>query len=75
MDALGPARRPIAAPGGDWGDLCEEDKRSNDEALVDGSRILSAYHTELGEKLWVITEAVDDEGVRQATTFLLPDEY
>ena len=34
----------------DWGsDLCEEDRRLNDEALVgDGSRILSAYQTAKG---------------------------
>lgn len=28
---------------GDWGDLCEEDRQANDQALVDGSRLLSAY--------------------------------
>lgn len=60
---------------GDWGEMCEEDKRRNNEALVDGSRIFSAYRTEGGEKVWVITEAEDDDGVRHATTFLLPDEY
>ena len=26
-------------------------------------------------KLWIITEAADDAGVRVATTMLLPDEY
>jgi hypothetical protein len=60
---------------GDWGDLCGQDKRRNDEALGDGSRLFSAYHTELGEKFWVITEAEDDDGVRRSTTVLLPDEY
>ena len=61
---------------GDWGDeLCEEDKMLNDQALVDGSRLLSAYKTRKGEKLWVITEAVDDNGHRAATTILLPSEY
>lgn len=59
---------------GDWGDLCEEDKQLNDEAVKDGSRILSSY--ELGsEKLWIITEAEDDNGERYATTFLLASEY
>ncbi|WP_353622000.1 hypothetical protein [Acinetobacter sp. R933-2] len=28
---------------GDWGDLCEEDRASNEEALVTGARILSSY--------------------------------
>jgi len=27
----------------DWGDLSNEDKKLNDRALHDGSRILSAY--------------------------------
>jgi hypothetical protein len=59
----------------DWGDLDDEDKRLNDEAVQDGSRILSAYHTSDGTKLWVITEAEDDDGHRAATTILLPEEY
>lgn len=59
---------------GDWGDLDEHDKQANDQALANGSRIFSAY--KIGdEKLWVITEAEDDEGIRYSTTFLLPSEY
>lgn len=27
---------------GDWGDLCDEDKQANDNALVQGGRILSS---------------------------------
>jgi hypothetical protein len=60
---------------GDWGDLCEDDRKLNDEALVDGSRLLSAYATSKGTKIWIITEAIDDEGNRAATTFLKPEEY
>jgi hypothetical protein len=60
---------------GDWGDLSHEDKHLNDEAVTDGSRILSAYHLADGTKLWVITEAEDDHGQRAATTILTPDEY
>jgi len=61
---------------GDWGDdLCEEDRRLNDQALVDGSRILSSYKTRKGVKIWVITEAIDDDGHRMATTILKPEEY
>ena len=33
---------------GDWGDLDDEDRSLNDAALVDGSRILSAYQTRKG---------------------------
>ena len=59
----------------DWGDLGEDDKRANDQALVDGSRILSAYKTLKGVKIWIITEAADDQGRRAATTTLRADEY
>lgn len=55
---------------GDWGELCREDKRTNGEALRHGLRILSAYRTRKGVKLWVITEAD-----RSSTCILLPDEY
>ena len=47
---------------GDWGTLGDEDKQANDQALVDGSRILSAYRTLKGERIWIITEAADDTG-------------
>ena len=60
---------------GDWGIVDAEDKAANDQSLIDGSRILSAYRTSKGEKLWVITEACDDRGRRAATTILRPDEY
>ena len=62
--------------GGDFGDMCEEDKQANEQALQDGSRIFSAYVLKTtGEKVWVITEAIDDQGRRAATTILLPEEY
>ncbi|SRR5579871_2743665 len=60
---------------GDWGEVDEEDWALNNRALVDGSRILSAYRTLKGKKLWIITEAADDDGKRAMTTILLPDEY
>jgi hypothetical protein len=60
---------------GDWGNLTKGDHECNEEALQDGSRILSAYITDSGQKIWIITEAVDDSGRRASTTILLPDEY
>jgi hypothetical protein len=60
---------------GDWGDVGDDDKQLNNDALQDGSRILSAYHTAKGTRLWIITEAADDTGQRSATTILLPEEY
>lgn len=56
---------------GDWGVVCAVDARSNDLAVTNRTRLLSAY--ELGdscERLWIITEAD-----RRATTLLLPCEY
>ncbi len=55
---------------GDWGLLGEEDRRLNDEALRDGSRLLSVYKTLRGVRLYVITEAD-----RSVTTILRADEY
>lgn len=54
---------------GDWGELGDDDKQANEDALRHGARLLSAY-TVRGKKLWVITEAD-----RSATTTLLPEEY
>ena len=54
---------------GDFGDLCDEDKEANNEAIWNEERILSSY--KIGdEKLWVITEAD-----RSSTTILLSNEY
>ena len=55
---------------GDYGDVNEEDRQSNDEALIHGDRLLSAYRTLKGVKLWIITEAD-----RSSTVLLLPEEY
>ena len=55
---------------GDWGDLCDEDKQTNEDALSDGGRIFSAYHLSDGTKIWVITEAD-----RSSSCLLLPSEY
>ena len=55
---------------GDFGDMSEEDKAYNEEALATGGRIMSAYRDRLDVKYWIITEAD-----RSATTILLPEEY
>lgn len=69
---------------GDWGDLHEEDKQENENALKEGRRLMSAYVVDKssdniagfgeegyeGEKVWVITE-----WDRSVTTVLLPSEY
>lgn len=58
-----------------WGIVDAEDWQANDRGMVDGSRILSAYRTLKGVKIWIITEATDDDGHRAATTILLPEDY
>jgi hypothetical protein len=55
---------------GDWGALDDEDRQENEQSVQNGWRILSAYTTSAGEKLWIITEAD-----RSVTTLLLPSEY
>lgn len=59
---------------GDWGDLTAHDRAANDMAVMDGSRILSAYVV-AEEKVWVVTEATTDGGNRQSTCILLSREY
>lgn len=54
---------------GDFGDLCEEDRDANAEALRNGGRLLSVYEV-AGLRLWIITEAD-----RSSTTIMLPEEY
>ncbi len=60
---------------GDWGDLSDADQECNESALIDGSRILSAYSTPTGRGIWIIPEAEDARGRRASTTILLPEEY
>jgi len=55
---------------GDWGDLCDEDRQANEEALEAGERLLSCYQVGGGKRIYIITERD-----RSATTVLLPEEY
>lgn len=59
---------------GEWGDLCADDKESNDLALANGERILSKYHVVATSgtrvPIYVITERD-----RSLTTILRTDEY
>ena len=57
---------------GDWGDMTEDDKAMNDEAVRQGNlRIFSAYENPDNPELnlWIITEAD-----RSVTTLLFPSE-
>jgi hypothetical protein len=63
---------------GDWGCVSAEDRESNDAALRDGERILSAYPIGPTKPsggsgancVWIITEHD-----RSVTTMLLPSDY
>lgn len=55
---------------GNWGIVGKDDWQENDFSVKNGFRILSAYKTVRGIKLWLITEAD-----RSTTTILLPEEY
>lgn len=60
---------------GEWGTIDAEDKALNDQALRDGSRLLSSYVLKDGATtIWLITEAEGDTGNRPATTGILPDK-
>jgi hypothetical protein len=54
----------------DPGELSERDMKENELSLSEGFRVLSAYRTAKGQKLWIVTEAD-----RSSTTILLPSEY
>jgi hypothetical protein len=41
---------------GDWGEVPPEDIKENEVSLQHGFRLLSAYHTSAGDKLWMSTE-------------------
>jgi hypothetical protein len=80
LEALGradqsPAEFLARHAAGDWGEVDAADRKLNDAAVKAGERILSAYRTLKGEKLWIITSAEGDDGRRECTTILLPEEY
>ena len=56
---------------GDWGDICADDKKRNENALIVGDRVFASYRRpSTGETIWIITESD-----RSATTILFPEEY
>ena len=57
---------------GDWGELHDEDRNSNQRALTTRERLFSSYNVDVGyeTRLWIITEAD-----RSTTTVLLPSDY
>jgi hypothetical protein len=60
---------------GDWGDIDPEDQGRHEQAHCSGDRLLSMYPVAEGVRIWVITEAADEDGLRPATTIMLPTDY
>lgn len=59
---------------GDWADMDPSDRTANANAVKDGGRVFSSYLVNKN-KVWVITEAVNDSGYRESSCVLLPSEY
>jgi hypothetical protein len=55
---------------GDWGDVCDQDRKANVSAIACNARLFSVYHSKTGVKFYIITEHD-----RSITTVLLPEEY
>ena len=55
---------------GDWGLVCTEDRAANEQAVIEGARLLSVYESHDHTRYWIITE-----WDRSVTTVLLPSEY
>jgi hypothetical protein len=63
---------------GDWGEMSQADADVNEAAILSGDRIMSVYlfsRNGLTVRIFVITEAAGEDGLRATTTILLPEEY
>lgn len=69
LDPLALLRRHVQ---GDWGDLCDEDRSTNQAGLrpLTPGRLMSVYKLSDTLVVWIITEYD-----RSVTTLLLPSEY
>lgn len=59
----------------DWGNLDDEDKQTNEEALnyPEDLYVMGAYDTSKG-KIWIITNRISEKVGDNATTVCFPDE-
>jgi hypothetical protein len=55
---------------GDWGTVCAEDWKTNNQRCREKGMVLSAYESAKGTPFWVIS----DPG-HEVTTVLLPEDY
>ena len=64
----------------DWGDICDEDKQSNDRCVLDrhDDMLLSSYLVDGLHKMNIVVLIITDAGWlhgHNITTILLPKEY
>lgn len=59
----------------DWGNLDNEDKQTNEDALnyPDDLYVMGAYDTSKG-KIWIITNRISEKAGNNATTVCFTDE-
>lgn len=57
----------------DWGDLTDDDIKSNNEAIILGDRVLASYKTSKG-KVYIIADAIDKNNY-ETITVLFANEY
>ena len=57
----------------DWGDICDEDKVSNNESIPYCEMVVASYETSEGE-IFIIGES-DNGKYYDRVTILFPDEY
>lgn len=57
----------------DWGDLTDDDIKSNNEAIVYNDRILASYRTSKG-KIYIVADTTD-ENYYETVTVLFASEY
>jgi hypothetical protein len=70
LDAIQALTFLVQHESGNWGEVCEEDRETNEHALKDGSRLFSVYEIE-GENEGKTQFYVITEWNREATTILL----
>lgn len=54
----------------DWGNVDADDRKTNDDAIRLGNRLLSSYQSARLIEFWILTE-----WDRSVTTILLPSDY
>lgn len=57
-----------------WGNIPDDDKALNNNALITGERIIGSYLIN-DTKIWIIADPENEKGIRKAITVLLPEEY